>query len=57
MMPRGPATTAQSLVVMALGLATGLVVGFVLCSRWAMLLAPAAHVAAIPPGCKLIARN
>ncbi len=46
-MPRGPATSAQALAVMALGLAVGLVSGFLLGSRWALLLAPATHVAAI----------
>lgn len=45
--PRGPATSAQALAVMALGLAVGVASGFLLRSRWAMLLAPAAHVAAI----------
>jgi pimeloyl-ACP methyl ester carboxylesterase len=46
-MPRGPATSGQALAAMALGLALGLVAGLLLRSRWAMLLAPAAHAAAI----------
>lgn len=46
-MPYGPATAAQALMVMAGGLATGLIAGVALRSRWAMLLAPLAHVIAI----------
>ncbi len=46
-MPRGPATSAQALAVMALGFAVGLGAGYVLRSRWAMLLAPAVHIIAI----------
>lgn len=46
-MPRGPATSAQALAVLALGLAVGVASGFLLRSRWAMLLAPAAHVVVI----------
>jgi pimeloyl-ACP methyl ester carboxylesterase len=46
-MPRGPATTAQALAAMAIGLGVGLVAGLALRSRWALLLAPMAHVAAI----------
>jgi pimeloyl-ACP methyl ester carboxylesterase len=46
-MPRGPTTSAQALAVLALGLAVGIASGFLLHSRWAMLLAPAAHIAAI----------
>lgn len=46
-MPRGPATSAQALAVMALGLAVGVTAGFILRSRWALLLAPVAHVVAI----------
>ncbi len=46
-MPRGPATAAQALIVMAIGLAVGLTAGLALPSRWTMLLAPVAHVLAI----------
>ncbi|HVL25914.1 MAG TPA: alpha/beta hydrolase [Thermomicrobiales bacterium] len=45
-MPRGPVTTAQALMLMVTGAVTGIAAGFVLRSRWAMLLAPVAHVAA-----------
>jgi proline iminopeptidase len=44
--PRGPLTTAGALVAMVLGLATGVLVGVALRSRWAMLLAPVLFVAA-----------
>lgn len=47
MMPRGPATSAQALAVMALGLAVGVASGFLMRSRWALLLAPATHVVVI----------
>lgn len=43
--PRGPLTTFAALSAMALGLATGLLVGVVTRSRWAMLLAPVVFVA------------
>jgi hypothetical protein len=46
-MPRGPATATQALIIMALGLAVGLIAGLVLRSRWALLLAPLAYVVAI----------
>jgi pimeloyl-ACP methyl ester carboxylesterase len=46
-MPHGPATALQALVVMALGLAVGVVVGFAMRSRWALLLAPLAYVIAV----------
>ena len=46
-MPRGPATAAQALMVLALGLGVGLAAGYFMHSRWAMLIAPAAHIAAI----------
>ena len=49
-MPRGPATASQALAVMLVGLGTGLLAGLVLPSRWAMLLAPCAHVLAIEIG-------
>lgn len=49
-MPRGPITSPQALGLMAMGLATGLVAGVVLRSRWATLLTPAVHVAAFELG-------
>jgi proline iminopeptidase len=49
-MPRGPVTTAQSLVVIAGGLLIGLMVGFVLRSRWAMLLVPVVHLVTLEIG-------
>lgn len=45
--PRGPATSAQALAVMALGLAVGVASGCLLRSRLALLLAPAAHIVVI----------
>ena len=41
-MPRGPATATQALIIMALGLAVGLIAGLVLRSRWALLSSDAA---------------
>jgi len=46
LMPRGPITTTEALATMAAGLATGLASGLAMRSRWAMLLAPLAFVAA-----------
>ena len=46
LMPRGPVVTWQALFLMASGLLTGVATGFVLRSRWAMLLAPLVHIAA-----------
>jgi proline iminopeptidase len=46
-MPRGPATAGQTLFVIALSLAVGLLAGLVMESRWTMLLAPAAYIAAV----------
>jgi pimeloyl-ACP methyl ester carboxylesterase len=46
-MPRGPATTAQALIAMFAGLAVGLIAGMATRSRWAMLLAPIAHMIVI----------
>ncbi len=45
-MPRGPATAPQALIIMALGLATGLTAGLLMRTRWALLLAPLAYVVA-----------
>jgi len=44
-MPRGPITAAEALVTMVLCLVAGLACGFLLRSRWAMLIAPAAFAA------------
>lgn len=45
-MPRGPVTAGQALGVILLGAVVGFATGVALRSRWAMLLAPVAHVAA-----------
>ena len=45
-MPRGPVTGSQGLFVMAVALVIGLPAGYVMRSRWAMLLAPLAYIAA-----------
>ncbi|MFZ1283014.1 MAG: alpha/beta fold hydrolase [Propionicimonas sp.] len=50
LMPRGPVTAAQAIVLLILSLATGLAAGAVLRSRWAMLLAPVVHLAAFELG-------
>ncbi len=42
--PRGPVTTSQALSAVAISAAVGLAAGFVLRSRWAVLLAPAGFV-------------
>ena len=46
-MPRGPATAGQALVVMGSSLVVGLVAGLIMRRRWAILLAPAAYIAAV----------
>jgi proline iminopeptidase len=46
-MPRGPATAGQSLLVMTSSLAVGLVAGYAMRNRWAMVLAPAVYIAAL----------
>ncbi len=43
-MPRGPVTATQALLVMFTGLVVGLIAGLVTRSRWAMLIAPVAHI-------------
>jgi hypothetical protein len=43
-MPRGPVTSAQAMTLIAAGVAVGLASGFVLASRWALLLAPVLHI-------------
>jgi pimeloyl-ACP methyl ester carboxylesterase len=45
-MPRGPVTNGQALVVIALSLLIGVAAGYVMRSRWALLLAPLAYIAA-----------
>ena len=45
-MPRGPVTDSQALIVIAVSLLVGLAAGYVMRSRWALLLAPMAYVAA-----------
>ena len=40
LMPRGPVTAAQALVALICGLALGVATGYVMRSRWAMLVAP-----------------
>jgi len=42
-MPRGPVTSLQALIVMAVNLIVGVVAGLVLRSPWAMVLAPVAY--------------
>ena len=43
-MPRGPITTGDALMTMILGLLIGLLAGFAMRSRWAMLLVTVAFV-------------
>ena len=45
-MPRGPMTSIQSLTALALALCAGLLAGWLMRSRWAALVAPAALAAA-----------
>jgi len=49
-MPRGPANSVQTLIVMAACLAVGLMAGTAHPSRWVILLAPLAHIAAFELG-------
>jgi pimeloyl-ACP methyl ester carboxylesterase len=49
-LPRGPMTTVQSLAALLLGAAVGLLAGWLMASRWAALLAPAAFGAAFEVG-------
>lgn len=44
-MPRGPETTNDALLLLVAGFAIGVLAAFVMRSRWAMLLAPVAHLA------------
>jgi proline iminopeptidase len=43
-MPRGPVTSGQALALLVVSVVVGFVAGFVLRSRWAMLLAPVAQI-------------
>jgi len=43
--PRGPTTTVQTLVSLAAALAVGAAAGYLMRSRWSMLIAPAVYVA------------
>lgn len=45
-MPRGPVTTAQAVALIPAGLAVGAAAGLLMRSRWAMLAAPLAYMAA-----------
>jgi len=45
-MPRGPVTSEQALVVMGTSVLVGIAAGYLMRSRWALLLAPLAYVAA-----------
>lgn len=49
-MPRAPATTVEALVLLVAGYATGVAAGFVMRSRWVMLAAPVACLAAFELG-------
>jgi hypothetical protein len=43
-MPRGPVSVGQSMALLVVSALVGFLAGFVLRSRWAMLLAPAAQI-------------
>ena len=45
-MPRGPVTSAQALIVIAISLLIGLAAGYVMRSRWALVLTPMAYIGA-----------
>ena len=49
-MPRGPVTTAQALSLIASAVAVGAVSGYLLRTRWALLLVPVAHLLAFELG-------
>ncbi len=46
-MPYGPTTAGRAIVILALGLAVGLIAGLLMRSRWALLVAPLAYMAAV----------
>jgi 4-hydroxybenzoate polyprenyltransferase len=45
-MPRGPVTGGQALVVIGTSMLVGTGAGYLMRSRWALLLAPLAYIAA-----------
>lgn len=45
--PRGPATTAQAVILLLISLALGLFIGMAMRSRWALLLGSLVHILAI----------
>jgi pimeloyl-ACP methyl ester carboxylesterase len=45
-MPRGPVTGGQGLIVIGMSLVVGMAAGYLMRSRWAMVLAPLAYIAA-----------
>ena len=45
-MPRGPVTGGQALIVIAVSLVVGMAAGYLMRSRWAVLLAPGAYITA-----------
>lgn len=45
-MPRGPVTSSQGLAVILLSVLVGLAAGYVMRSRWALLVAPVAYIVA-----------
>ncbi len=46
-MPYGPTTAGRAIIILALGLAVGLIAGLLMRSRWALLVAPLAYMAAV----------
>lgn len=52
-LPHGPATSAQALAAMAGGFAAGVLAGWLIRSRWALLIVPLAHIVAL----ELLRRN
>jgi len=46
-MPYGPTTAGRAIIILALGLAVGLAAGLLMRSRWALLVAPLAYMAAV----------
>ena len=47
MLPRGPTTQAQALLVLLSGVIVGVLAGLAMRSRWAILLAPLIHILAL----------
>ena len=47
MLPRGPVTQSQALIVLAGSVILGVLAGWLMQSRWAMLLVPVVHVVAL----------